>query len=128
MKHATAAAALLTWLAITISGVRAMGNDTFASTVGGLVHHCGGGYDLGNVDWIAEAAATGRLPYFVQRDADGHLIAPTGPLPNLLGSLVMTGLGPGDVVSLDALRHRTRLLSSIMVALCAGLLAWAARP
>jgi hypothetical protein len=128
MKRAVAAAASITWIAITISSVRAMGSDTFASTIGGVVYHCGGGYDLGNVDWIADAATGGHLPYFAQHDADGHLIAPTGPLPNLLGSFVMVGLDPGDVVGLDALRHRTRLLSSVLVALCAGLLAWAAKP
>ena len=125
---AVTAAALVTWLLVTVSGVRAMGNDTIAGTLGGVVYHCGGGYDLGNVEWIGRAAAHGHHPYFVQPDADGHLISPYGPLPNLIGSVMMFDLGPGDVVGLDALRHRVRLLSSLLLALCAGLLAWAARP
>ncbi|HTR49891.1 MAG TPA: hypothetical protein VMJ10_04230 [Kofleriaceae bacterium] len=125
---AVAAAVAIAWLLTTLSPVRAMGNDTIAGTLGGVVYHCGGGYDLRNIDWIDRAAATGRLPYFAQPGADGELIAPYGPLPNLLGSLVVFDLGPNDVVGLDALRHRVRLISSLLVALCAGLLAWAARP
>ena len=125
---AIAASAAITWLLVMVSSVRAMGNDTLPGTVGGVIHHCGGGYDLRNIDWIAAAEASGHLPYFVQPDADGHLIAPYGPLPNLLGSLVMIDLDRGDVVTMDALRHRVRLVSSLLLALCAGLLAWAARP
>jgi hypothetical protein len=125
---AIATAAGITWLLVTVSSVRAMGNDTLPGTLGGVVHHCGGGYDLRNIEWIAAAEASGHLPYFAQPDADGHLIAPYGPLPNLIGSLVMIDLDRGDVVTMDALRHRVRLLSSLLLALCAGLLAWAARP
>lgn len=125
---AIVAAMAIAWLATTISPVRAMGNDTIAGTLGGVVYHCGGGYDLRNIDWIDRAAAAGHRPYFAQPGADGELIAPYGPLPNLLGSLVVADLGANDVVGLDALRHRVRLISSLLVALCAGLLAWAARP
>src|SRR5690348_4114912 len=110
---AVAAAALVTWLLCTVSTVRVMGTDTIAGTLGGVVHHCGGGYDLGNVDWIERLAARGQAPYFARPDADGHLLSPYGPLPNLLGSVVMFDLAPGDVVGLDALRHRVRLISSL---------------
>jgi len=127
-QAAVAIAAFATWLVCTVSSVRAMGSDTLAGTLGGVVHHCGGGYDLGNVDWIAAAARRGHPPYFAQPDRDGHLLSPYGPLPNLIGSAAMLDLEPGDVVGLDALRHRVRLLSSLLVAACAGLLAWAARP
>jgi len=121
---AVGAVALITWLCVVTSPIRAMGNDTFAGSVGGAVYHCGGGYDLGNVDWIGDAAARGHPPYFARPDADGHLVAPTGPLPNLLGSFAMVGLGDGDVIAKDDLRHRARWIASALLALCAALLAW----
>jgi hypothetical protein len=125
---AVGGAALITWLLCTMSPVRAMSTDTLAGTLGGVVYRCGGGYDLRNIEWIARGAAHGRYPYFAQPDADGHVISPYGPLPNLMGSLAMHDLDGGDVVSLDALRRRAKLVASLLLALCAGLLAWAGRP
>ena len=124
---AIAAPAVVVCALCTLAPVRALGHDTFASTVGGLVNHCGGGYDLGRVDWIAAARARGEVIYFAQPAQDGELVAPTGPLPNLLGALAMAGID-GEVVAMDELRWRARLVADLLLAAAIALLVWAARP
>ena len=98
--------------------------DAVPGRYGGLLLHCGGGFDLARVDWIAERDAAGKLPYWGYHDNDGHVVSTFGPMPAEVMRLAL--IGTGDTVSDAALRARERFIACFMIALAACALALAA--
>jgi hypothetical protein len=121
---AMAIAFAVTIVATLASPLRQISGDTVPGRLGAAVLRCGGGFDLAAVDWIARAAAAGRLPYWAQR-VGGRVISVFGPGPAVAGALAMPALATGDVVEDHALRRRERIAAAVLVGLAAALLALA---
>jgi hypothetical protein len=101
--------------------LRYISGDTVPGRLGAAVLRCGGGFDLGTVDWIAARATSGRLPYWARRTED-KVISVYGPGPAIAGALALPAMANGDVMEDAMLRRRERLAAALLLGLAAALL------
>ena len=109
------------------SPLRQISSDTVPGRLGAAVLRCGGGFDLRTVDWIAERADAGRLPYWARPSGD-RIVSVFGPGPAVAGALALPDLAgaPGLAAhgELDdaMLRRRERITAAVLLGVAAALL------
>jgi hypothetical protein len=109
--------------------LRPISGDTVPGRLGAAVLRCTGGFDLGAVDWIAERAAAGRLPYWARRSAD-RIVSVFGPGPAVVGAAALPALADSDAsrgadggaIDDAVLRQRERFAAAALLGLATALL------
>lgn len=114
-------AALIAWAACVLAPLRPQGTDTVASRAGAVALACKGSFDLLDIDWLADMASKGQVPYYGLAAEDGRMVSAFGRAPAILGAAAMSSLEPGARVTDRDLRRLSRYAAAAAIALAAAL-------